>query len=297
MPPPRYDAALWYNPDLDVVYMHGGIGTSTILHDTWSWDGTDWTELFPATSPPPATFFEPQFGAVYSPDLGYSLMFGETSTVTQTWKWDGTDWTLLAPTHQPAIAGQLMVSAANSTILLFGAHGVSPPDTYLWSGTDWLVQSPVNHPTSTGFESWIPGGAPYIWANSGSPPASEWLWDGTDWISQGSTGSPPASTHAANAAYFGVTGGLIGANFPNATASLVYTAHYDPVAKTWVDLMPIVSPSNRGSDQQVVQNVGGQTVLLFGGFDQNTNHPFGDTWVLVPVPPDAPFLSAHFSTV
>jgi hypothetical protein len=54
------------------VVLFGGLGEDTIFGDTWSWDGTDWTQLTPAHSPPPR--FDPAM--TYDAALGQIVLFG-----------------------------------------------------------------------------------------------------------------------------------------------------------------------------------------------------------------------------
>ncbi|MFN2507284.1 MAG: kelch repeat-containing protein, partial [Chthoniobacterales bacterium] len=38
------------------LLLFGGYGDNGEMNDTWSWNGTTWTELHPATSPSPRTY-------------------------------------------------------------------------------------------------------------------------------------------------------------------------------------------------------------------------------------------------
>lgn len=91
-PPSRSAPTFAYWPSLGKIVMHGGSqanGTAPILDDTWSFDGTDWTEELPCGGGPARTFA----GATYDPVNGWYLMQGGNSTATcsftdasQTWK-------------------------------------------------------------------------------------------------------------------------------------------------------------------------------------------------------------------
>src|SRR6185312_3283923 len=80
-----------------VVLFGGGPGT---LADTWLWDGDDWTQATPASSPP-ARFDET---LAYDPVHAQVLLFGGTDGTTlfgDTWLWDGTNWTQAQPAVSP----------------------------------------------------------------------------------------------------------------------------------------------------------------------------------------------------
>src|SRR5947208_1517520 len=52
MPPARAGMGMAYDAGREEVVLFGGAGADgTHLGDTWVWDGTTWTQLFPATSP------------------------------------------------------------------------------------------------------------------------------------------------------------------------------------------------------------------------------------------------------
>jgi hypothetical protein len=49
-----------YDPATSQVVLFGGMGKTNLSSATWAWDGSDWSKLSPATSPPPrygATMF------------------------------------------------------------------------------------------------------------------------------------------------------------------------------------------------------------------------------------------------
>src|SRR5487761_1483689 len=54
-PPARYGASMAYDAATSTVVLFGGSGSgtggqgSTILGDTWTWDGSTWTKQAPAT--------------------------------------------------------------------------------------------------------------------------------------------------------------------------------------------------------------------------------------------------------
>src|SRR5487761_1533341 len=51
----RERAAMSYDPATHTVVIFGGDDGTTAYDDTWSWDGSQWSQLHPAISPPPLT--------------------------------------------------------------------------------------------------------------------------------------------------------------------------------------------------------------------------------------------------
>ncbi len=125
--------------------------TGGSLTDTWIWDGTDWTHVTPATTPPvlnTASF-------AWDNTHGYVLSWGGTPSTTRTWKWDGTDGTSFSPIHHPSgyeTAG-LVDWRVGGKVLEFGGTNrdsgvIDYNETWTWSGTDWVEIFPVDNPSA-----------------------------------------------------------------------------------------------------------------------------------------------------
>ena len=155
-PPAREAAVMAYDAATGTVVMFGGCcgPGNHVRGDTWTWDGTTWTQQHPATSPPAREFAVMAYDAA----AGDAVLFGGDDsntggqTLGDTWTWDGTTWTQQHPaTSPPARAFAAMAyDAATSTAVLFS--GVSSGatqifgDTWTWDGTTWTQQHPATHP-------------------------------------------------------------------------------------------------------------------------------------------------------
>jgi hypothetical protein len=106
---------------------------STILADTWTWDGSTWTEHQPATAPPAREFasmaYDPSTGAVVlfggcpRADLTYGCL---GPSLKDTWAWDGTSWSPLSPTVSPtARDGAAVTNAPALTVFGGESQGAS----------------------------------------------------------------------------------------------------------------------------------------------------------------------------
>jgi hypothetical protein len=77
----------------------GGVGGG-LLDDTWMWDGSDWTELFPAHRPPARS----DFGLTFDEKRQSVILFGGNVIAfedTDTWEWIGDDWVRLGTLQEP----------------------------------------------------------------------------------------------------------------------------------------------------------------------------------------------------
>ncbi len=82
LPPPRAGASILYDANLGLYVMHGGYvasqSSTTPLNDTWTFDGTTWTDVTVPFGAPPARV---RFGASESPG-NLHVMFGGAASFT-----------------------------------------------------------------------------------------------------------------------------------------------------------------------------------------------------------------------
>ena len=217
-PPSREDATMAYDPNSGQVVLFGGLnnngnGTS-LLGDTWTWNGTTWTPQTPATSPQ-ARFYATM---AYDPSSGQVVLFGGETVnsdfyVGDTWTWNGSTWTPQNPATSPPSRGTAMMAynVTSGQVLLFGGdgNGTGFPflnDTWTWSGATWTQLSRATSPPSTGQavmaydansgQMVLFGGA----NNAGLNILGDtWTWNGTTWTQQTPATSPEARYSAAMA--------------------------------------------------------------------------------------------------
>jgi Galactose oxidase, central domain len=189
-PPARDGLGMAYDTTAQKVVLFGGCTRFCVqfLGDTWTWDGTNWTEEHPASSPPS----EHQMGMTYDDARSWVALFGGSNPsglLDDTWTWDGATWTKQTPASSPPardyIAVDMAFDAARSQVVLFGGSGASGllNDTWTWDGATWTQQTPVYSPPpgygipmaydATGHEI-VLYGPPYF--------TDTWTWDGTTWL-------------------------------------------------------------------------------------------------------------------
>jgi hypothetical protein len=188
------------------VVLFGGLGsTGTYQSDTWTWDGTTWTQQFPPVSPPARN----QMGMVYDAATQTVVLFGGSSAggglLGDTWTWDGIvkTWTQQNPAASPsARTAPMAYDAATKTVVLFGGSNdsgtVQFTDTWTWNGTTWTQQSPASAPSARTLASMtyatnlgrvvLFGGYAGIWEDSLN---DTWVWNGTTWTQVQPATVPP----------------------------------------------------------------------------------------------------------
>ncbi|HEY3450624.1 MAG TPA: hypothetical protein VGK67_29985 [Myxococcales bacterium] len=110
-PPRRYGAGMTWDPASKSILMFGGITTDDdvvnyYIGDLWRWDGTDWTEIKPASTSepwPPAKAL-PAF--LEDSGRGKALLFGGRAAAHKDpdlliWEWNGTAWSKRTVTPTP----------------------------------------------------------------------------------------------------------------------------------------------------------------------------------------------------
>ena len=297
-PSSRHYAAMAYDRAHAQTVLFGG-GCCPFLNDTWTWNGTTWSQQFPAAAPSPR-----QAAAMaYDRTRGEIVLFGGVSSTGQslgdTWSWNGTTWTQRSPsTSPPARQGAAMAfDPASGQIVLFGgaAGAVAFNDTWTWNGSNWMLQTPAQSPSSRAFASVATDDSTktvVLFGGSSTTGAlsDTWVWTGSTWLQRSPAVSPPAR-FGAGSAYDSATGEIVlfgggCCSFP-ASSFLSDTWTWD--GATWLKESPTASPLGREYLSMSESNNSGRAVLFGGDTGPSLN---GDTWSWSPPSGASPFASA-----
>lgn len=160
-PPPRSGSGMDYNPALGQLVLFGGLDGSTNLNDTWTWNGTTWTQVDDDTDPGCTTTCPaspPSRSAIfltYDETNRQSVLFGGQGTPAYSAPVLEDTWVSLpapAPPPAPIPRGYWLV-ASDGGVFSYGApfegsHGSSPlnaPIVAMASTPDgkgyWLVSA------------------------------------------------------------------------------------------------------------------------------------------------------------
>jgi hypothetical protein len=310
-PPARRLATMTYDAATSDVVLFGGAepqpdGGFELDGDSWTWDGTNWTEQSPGD--PSAR----EYGSMaYDAATSSAVLFGGYNgqgTDGDTWTWDGSSWTPQSPATSPLTREQASMAydAATSDVVLFGGLGTEPQplaysvlegDTWTWDGANWTEHSPVTSPPARLGASMVYDAATGNMVLFGgelsaavscppigppctpTPPTLDnntWTWDGTTWTEQSPTISPPAR-YLASMAYDAATGNVVLFGGVGTSGDLSDTWTWD--GTTWTEQNPAPSPPARDSaamDFDPATNA----VVLFGGQGPSGDNGIylGDTW-------------------
>ncbi len=281
-------------------------GTDVLLTtngQTWTWDGTTWTQQNPAHSP------GARFGAAIAYDAVHAqvVLFGGVSGTTSlqdTWTWNGTDWTLRSPSNSPLPRGGAAMAwdGKAKKVLMFGgidALAVFYDDTWEWDGSNWNEQlanfdpsanTAANQGVSAGAAAPPPRSAAMMAEDAanqtvvlfGGGNASgllddTWVWydsfEGGRWIPTTPTQTPPArSSGAFGYAAVGAAQGPVLFGGSGASSTLLQDA-WGWDGRGWSQLDSTGAPSARHGAASAAGP--GGSMVVFGGAGGGA---LADTW-------------------
>lgn len=287
-PSGRTDAACAHHLGTGTSVLFGGLGVSPFVlrSDTWTYDGTDWTQATPNTSP------SARFGMAMVHDLarGRCVMFGGIASVVsialpsnQTWEWDGSDWAQATPTTSPTGRAHygLAYDVGRQRVVLYGGSTnpgllITSNETWEYDGTTWRQVAQTStanpgprqypgmayHPLS-GRTVLFGGINPQTGGNSDT-----WLFNGTAWTLATNAGTTPAPRNAPKLAYDVARGTLLmqGGSVPASGAPIDESWDWDSVG--WRRLF-VPQPTSRSRSHLVYDAARGRMVLWGGATPGN----------------------------
>lgn len=193
-PGPRKSSAIAEDVQRQRVVLFGGndITFPGPLHDTWEWDGTNWTQRQPVTVPS-ASFFPTMVHDAASQRV---LLFSRDPFLPRTlaWDWNGVDWhpVVAATLNAPRNLDCLAYDRARHCVIAGPTQKES--DTIEWNGTIWQQVQPATAPSRRSFAALTTdplrqrvvlfGGWNDPWLQD------TWEWDGSHWHDLTTTTAP-----------------------------------------------------------------------------------------------------------
>ena len=209
-PGARRTAAMAYDPTHQVVVLYGGLvadrGEGAAGADTWTWDGTDWTEAGVGSGAPGH-----REGSSMVTAGDRVILFGGKNFNTDyrgdAWTWDGNSWTRLDKDPTPRGRGNTAIAwnPTDSSLLLFGGTGLKAAagigalgeplgDAWSLTGGMWKRLNASGPPALARANA--------IWDAKNKrlvvllgmpcpdPSPDAWAWDGSAWAKLANPGIP-----------------------------------------------------------------------------------------------------------
>ena len=240
-PRPRAVSAFSDDPTTHTLVLFGGAfdhsdGTFSTPNDTWTFDGSTWTEQHPLDVPPARVLAATSFAG----STGVALFGGENLVtplfLDDTWSWDGTDWHQLVPEPSPRDALGIAYDEADGQLVVFSGNRYTPflpvpaavDDTWTFDGRIWTQRHPAQSPSGGAYGAMVYDAAtrdvvllqgqgcgprvPVVCnpADPGCTAVSSctWTWDGSNWTQRHPAHNPPTRL-TATMAYDGATGQVV----------------------------------------------------------------------------------------
>lgn len=267
--------------DPRVVVFGGTNDAQGELNDTWTWDGADWRQLSPPSSPTPRSYVE------LASDLGRHrlVMFGGNAgdgnnPLGDTWEWDGATWSGPQPISVPStrFGTDIAFDGTRAVTVLFGGQNGNNPlgDTWAWNGTAWAPQSPGASPSPRFLGTLVFDSARQtVVAFGGLDTRTDpwtvlddtWEWDGTTWTRQAPAASPPPR-YAASAAFDSARGKVVvfggtDLNLDGLGSPTAFNDTWEWDGTTWTQRV-VSGPSGRAY-ARMAYDPAHQATVLFGG--------------------------------
>ena len=158
-----YDAATG-----NLVLFGGTDPKGGLVNDTWTWNGSDWTQQHPASSPPARM----EASLAYDAASGQFVLFGgkhstgfNTPDLNDTWIWTGSNWVQQHPRTAPVLSATLQGQAVTF------AH-----PSMVYNPTTGKIMLPlIGQGANDGTQ------ADY-WTQA------DWTWNGSNWTEVNATG-------------------------------------------------------------------------------------------------------------
>ena len=207
-PSGRIDFGLAFDRHRGVAVLFGGMTNSGFSGaypdgETWEYDGTNWTQRFPAQAPAPRS----RQALFYDPVRRVTTLYGGDTLLADPragdiWTWDGTNWTPQtitgdrpqfgpygSPTHPQMVWDDRRGYAVLPPTSL-NQGGANDYATWTWDGTRWTRRPYVF--TGFGLAPAMAGaglglvydtfrGEVIYWGGSGSDQTYLWRWNGDVW--------------------------------------------------------------------------------------------------------------------
>ncbi len=182
-----------------------------MLNDTWVWNGQNWQEKHPSTSPP-VRFGIPGNNLVYDAARQVVLLFGGEipgatqmmafSRLNDTWLWDGQTWNQAHPSTAPPALYEGVFMAydpLSKTVLLLDGN-----TTWTWDGETWAQQHPIHTPSAPyGALGYDEKRQQMVFFCACIEPSmgygdflETWVWAANDWQKMGTSGKPLADSNS-----------------------------------------------------------------------------------------------------
>lgn len=264
---------------------------SSLLNQTWSWGGSDWTNKSTSTTAliDPNGPLPGRINCSMDYDGTNIMLFGgqgDSSTTggfADTWTFNGTSWSKKSPATSPTMRWSAETGYISGVgVILFGGQNslFNLNETWKWDGTTWLQiatttqpAAKVGHVMASDQTTIVLFGGEMINQQSNHT----WKYTNSGGWSQITAITPPSVRSHMCMCYDSVNSIFVMYGGKNSAGYLNETYTFSLSTSTWTKQSPAVSPPGLIGAQMEFDKQS-NTTILFGGISATTNYPSLDTW-------------------
>jgi uncharacterized protein (TIGR03437 family) len=185
-PPARVSPAMAYDSARAQVVLFGGVTNTSFsaTNDTWVWDGSNWAQKSPQTSPPARTEMGMANDAAHNQVVLFGGFGNQNVYFNDTWSWHGANWVKQSPQTSPQsrFGHGLAFDSGRGKIFLFGGflenNLQTAQDTWVFEGVSIGGLPSISNVISAsgfgGFAGVAPGGWIEIYGSNFSSTTRQW---------------------------------------------------------------------------------------------------------------------------
>jgi hypothetical protein len=283
-----------FDPIQGKILIHGGLqsGPTLTLNDTWTFDGASWTQLAPATTPPPRWGHR----MVLDTRRLRIVTFGgrsptTTATANDTWEWDGSDWAQVFPAASPNARAfySMVFDERRGVCVLYGTQSGSTfaggDQTWEYDGTTWTQAAPTTVPPGleTPAMAYDKGrGVTVMFGGwNGTSPGTmydrTYEYDGVDWVRRSPATVPTARYDAACVYDDGRGRVVLAGGYAGAAGGMQDTWEYD--GNDWTQVLAAGGPPKVTGGYAACSPLLQATMYFGGSGPAATGGSANETWL------------------
>lgn len=198
-PGARTGARMTFDAARGEIVLFGGVNApNPASADTWTWNGSSWTQRSSARAPSGRHLHELCYDSTRQRVVLYGGL-GSGGAYGDTWEWDGTSWRQITPAASPPARANTALAYDGTRTLLFGGGNSATPRNDLWryDGTTWVQLATANAPSPRYYHSMASNGTGELLMFGGFDPTvgysgETWRFNGTNWSLVSSPTAPSA---------------------------------------------------------------------------------------------------------
>ena len=280
------EQAMVYDEARGEVLLFGGELDGNESNATWTWDGSTWTQRFPANAPEARRSHAMVYDSVRQEVVLFGGQIDRWDTAPpDTWIWDGNNWSERPTLDRPRdrYGHAFAFDPIRGVGVLFGGEGDEDEgrstETWLWDGAGWRQQFPLTVPQGRymhgmAFDPNL-GEVIMVGGDLGGGPSGllgdTWSWNGFDWVQRSSL--PPRMD-------FGLAldvGRQHIVMFGGTTDSGISDETWEWNGSAWRLMSPAARPNAYAPTRLVYDGIN-DAILLFGGFSNGVGST-DETWL------------------